>query len=132
MNLATDIFTTKARNADIIIAFDQSSDVQSESSVKRLHDFALERKMTVKLSQEFNQDDEEPKSSNIVHGRSKRKHVQVFEGRYQYRQGASLKDSADENVFPDVYILYCPLMPGTAFPNFNPTVSLTILLLWNF
>lgn len=149
-----DIFTSTARKADIILSFDQSSDVQTGAALSRLNDFAVERKVIL-LPQDPLPDlpphplDEKGRkdgrgvllrkslSSEEIESRFKGRYAQVFVG--WYRDGTSSSSSMgsidleaglhhDRKSYPkrppDLYIIYCPLLPHHSQPTYDPVVSI--------
>jgi phospholipase A2 len=108
-NLPNHIFTTSARQADIILSFDQSSDVKTGAGRARLDEFARERGLILVQDTELGADQA----------------AQVFRAwRMSDKGQAGLRHTtpfADRRA--DLYIIYCPLLPHRCQPDFDPTVS---------
>lgn len=123
-NLPSHILARPERGADIILAFDASSDVQTGSAIRRVQNFAddchlkLEDQTHLFKAPEPRLRDGSDSSDGSdggccpgmnVESKFLHHYAKVFRGK---------RDSGEE-----VWIVYCPLLPNGGNPNFNPSVS---------
>ncbi|KAH7312767.1 acyl transferase/acyl hydrolase/lysophospholipase [Stachybotrys elegans] len=113
-NLPNHILARPERGADVLLAFDASSDVQLGSALKRIQNFAddchieLEDQTTLFQSpQPRFQDESSP--AHAVEARFLDHYVKVFHG---------VRENGDE-----LYLIYCPLLPNGSNPDFNPSTA---------
>ncbi|KAK3934051.1 acyl transferase/acyl hydrolase/lysophospholipase [Diplogelasinospora grovesii] len=115
-NLPNHILARPERGADIIIAFDASSDVQKGSAIRRIQNFADDCHIAdlEDVSAEFHlpqprfSDSAEKKAeleSKFLH-----QYVRVFRGRREHNGR-------------ELYVVYCPLLPNAVNPDFNPSTA---------
>lgn len=119
-NLPNHILARPERGADLIIAFDASSDVQLGSAIRRLQNFAEDCNLELEeLTDLFDPvqpcfdsaGDESP--AHKIENQFLEQYSRVFRG---------LRPTGEE-----VYIVYCPLLPNGSNPSFDPSVSLALL-----
>jgi cytosolic phospholipase A2 len=122
-NLPNHVLARPQRRADIIVAFDASSDVQTRSAVQRLQHFgedchieledqtALFSRPTPRLGPVV---DESEFALARLESRFLHQYVQVFCGKRENGQ--------------QLYIIYCPLLPNSIKPELNPSVGFDNLL----
>lgn len=117
-NLPNHVLARPERRADIIIAFDASSDVQTGAAVQRLQHFGedchieLEDQTTLfsRPTPRFGPlVDESEFAPARIESRFLHQYVQVFCGK---REGGQ-----------ELYIIYCPLLPNGIKPELNPSVG---------
>ncbi|KAK8092002.1 phospholipase A2 [Apiospora hydei] len=125
-NLPNHILARPDREADIIVAFDASSDIQSSHAERRLHNFAEDCHMSLEdITGElyrptpkyvaFNQvptTDATSTAATAAETEAKYLHryVKVFKGIRQDRG-------------KELYIIYCPLLPNGINPGFDPSTA---------
>lgn len=116
-NLPNHVLARPERAADIIISFDTSSDVQTGAAIRRMHNFAKDCNIHLEdVTALFNPPrprivmDGMKLSAAAVEVEEKFLHmyVRVFHGRREDGQ--------------ELYIVYCPLLPNSVRPEFDPSV----------
>ncbi|PWN34867.1 FabD/lysophospholipase-like protein [Meira miltonrushii] len=132
-NLPNHIFSTEARWADIVLAFDQSSDVQTGAALARLNEFAKERNLFMAPANDLaeceacvNSVTADEKASLIrqqFHG----KYAQVFRvwkvKDDEFQPGLDLNPEHTPITDAEMYLIYCPLLPNACQPDFDPVTS---------
>lgn len=113
-NLPSHILARPERNADIIVAFDASSDVQTGSALRRIQNFADDCHITLEdRTALFN-----PSLGNVrtatdsiaaANTKAESSYARVFHG---------TRTSGKE-----MFVIYCPLLPNAVTPSFDPSVS---------
>lgn len=117
-NLPNHVLARPERSADVLIAFDASSDVQTGSAIKRIQNFADDCHLELE-DQTALFDLPEPRfhtsedgtggDSTEVECKFLRKYARVFRATRENGQ--------------EIYLIYCPLLPNGSNPGFNPSVS---------
>ena len=111
-NLPSHILARPERGADIILAFDASSDVHTGSALQRIQNFADDCHMELE-DETAMFDDPLPRfrgsAGREVEAKFLNRYARVFRGKRQSGQ--------------EVWLLYCPLLPSGAKPEFDPSVS---------
>jgi phospholipase A2 len=111
-NLPNHVLARPERCADILLAFDASSDVQKGSAIQRIQNFADDCNITLAdqtalfdfpVSQFSDGAGLEVESKFLHH------YARVFRGQRETGQ--------------EVYLVYCPLLPNGNNPAFDPSVS---------
>ncbi|KAH6883973.1 acyl transferase/acyl hydrolase/lysophospholipase [Thelonectria olida] len=114
-NLPNHILARPERCADVIVAFDASSDVQTDSAIRRIHNFAED--CHINLEDTTNLFERPPRVDPVSEG-AKSDESRV---RSQYiNRYASVFRGTRQNGH-SIYIVYCPLLPNVANPSFNPS-----------
>lgn len=117
-NLPNHVLARSERDADIIISFDTSSDVQTGAATRRMHNFAEDCNIELEdITASFDQprpravaDSTEFSAAAVgVERKFLQKYAGVFHGRRQNGH--------------EIYIVYCPLLPNAVRPDFDPSVS---------
>ncbi|KAI9155548.1 Cytosolic phospholipase A2 [Paramyrothecium foliicola] len=123
-NLPNHIFARPERGADILLAFDASSDVQLGSAVRRLQNFAddcglgeLEEQTDLfeplrphfARGLEGNSGDSKAKDAEVIENQFMEQYAKVFHG---------MRETGE-----DVFVVYCPLLPNGTNPGFNPSTA---------
>jgi cytosolic phospholipase A2 len=117
-NLPNHILARPERCADIIIAFDASSDVQTGSAIQRIQNFADD--CHLKLEDQtalfdpprphFRAGADGARCAGLeVESKFLHLYARVFRGKRQNGQ--------------EIYLIYCPLLPNGDNPGFDPSVS---------
>lgn len=117
-NLPNHILARPERGADIIVAFDASSDVRSGSAIRRIKNFADDCR--IELEDETSVFGPPPPCFSKAGDGSKydleasllHHYAKVFRGAREDGQ--------------ELYIVYCPLLPNGNNPNFDPSVSVNL------
>ncbi|KAE8445076.1 hypothetical protein EG329_013791 [Mollisiaceae sp. DMI_Dod_QoI] len=113
-NLPSHVLARPERCADIILAFDASSDVQTGSSIKRIQNFADDCHLELE-DQTSLFDPPQPR----FHGtRSVRTEV---ESKFLHHYARVFKGKRENG--QEIYLIYCPLLPNGCNPVFDPSVS---------
>jgi phospholipase A2 len=117
-NLPNHILSRPERCADMLIAFDASSDVQASSAIQRIQNFADDCEITLyDESMEFEHatprhqptgDGGEEASAYQTESKYLRHYARVFRG--------------NRKTGENIYLVYCPLLPNAVNPHFNPSV----------
>lgn len=127
---------SKARQADIILAFDQSSDVQTGAGWARLDDFAKERNVLLMPAPDLGYDRKVQRLPSLsveaqkIHDRFCDSYAQVFRA-WRVDEDADAHSAClmreGEHGMPDrpadLYLIYCPLLPNACQPDFDPVVG---------
>lgn len=117
-NLPNHVLARPQRHADIIIAFDASSDVQTGAATRRMYNFADDCHIQLEdVTGSFDPPrpryvsgiNETDSAASKVERRFLHKYARVFHGVRE--DGAEL------------YVVYCPLLPNGTNPGFDPSVS---------
>ncbi|KAJ0117355.1 hypothetical protein J7T55_003769 [Diaporthe amygdali] len=117
-NLPNHVLARPERDADIIISFDTSSDVQTGAATRRMHNFAEDCNIELEdITASFDQprpravaDNTEFSAAAVeVERKFLQKYAGVFHGRRQNGH--------------EIYIVYCPLLPNAVRPDFDPSCS---------
>jgi phosphopantetheinyl transferase (holo-ACP synthase) len=123
-NLPSHILARPERCADVIIAFDASSDVQSDLAVRRIHNFAED--CDIDLEDTTNLFDPPPRVHSVSEAGAKSEESE-FESQhmdYYARVFGGTRQNGDK-----IYIVYCPLLPSVANPTFNPSVGTHVVFM---
>ncbi|MCO5589835.1 hypothetical protein L7F22_043804 [Adiantum nelumboides] len=125
-NLPNHIFSTDTRWADIILAFDQSSDVQTGAALARLNEFAKERNLFMAPANDLSDNCVVEKTS-AIHQRFGEKYAQIFKvwkvKDEELQAGLKLNSEQVPNTEVEMYLIYCPLLPNACQSNFDPVTS---------
>lgn len=121
-NLPNHVLARPERHADIIIAFDASSDVQTGAATRRMYNFAEDCHIQLEdVTDTFDLPrpryisgvNQTPSASAKVEGKFLHKYARVFRG---------IRQDGEE-----LYVVYCPLLPNGTNPGFDPSVSVISL-----
>ena len=116
----------------MILSFDASSDVQTGAAISRVQEFGEERGFDIIPSTELDPlpphplDLEGKKDSkgNILRTQLDAAEIEErFRGRYAQTLEAWAVAKREQGVDPDFRIVYCPLLPSSVQPEFDPAVS---------
>ncbi|GAC98891.1 phospholipase A2 [Pseudozyma hubeiensis SY62] len=115
-NLPNHILARKERSADIIIAFDASSDVQAGSAMRRIHNFADDCQLTLTdQTHLFEPVLPLPEGQGRTVDRTME---QKFLDQYaRVLQGTREEDGST------FWLIYCPLLPNPTNPAYDPSTS---------
>lgn len=132
-NLPNHIFSTDARWADIVLAFDQSSDVQTGAALARINEFAKERNLFMAPSKDLAEgetsviNETTDEKASDIRQRFRRKYAQVFRvwrvKDEKYQAGLELNSDDVPTTDAEMYLIYCPLLPNACQPEFDPVTS---------
>jgi phospholipase A2 len=111
-NLPNHVLARPERCADILLAFGASSDVQKESAVQRIQNFADD--YNIKLEDQTDLFD--PPSPQFNDGAGKE-----IESRFLHHYARVFQGERENGQV--VYLVYCPLLPNGDNPGFDPSVS---------
>ncbi|KAH7175292.1 acyl transferase/acyl hydrolase/lysophospholipase [Dactylonectria macrodidyma] len=126
-NLPNHVLSRPERGADMIIAFDASSDVHTDAAIRRIKAFANDCNIYLEDQTESFQPpfwchsagSGATSASSDVESRYLHHYARVFGGSRQNGQ--------------KIYLVYCPLLPNPINPEFNPsreTFSTSYNLVW--
>lgn len=114
-NLPTHVLARPQRNAEIIITFDASSDVQAGSAMRRIHNFADDCHITLQdcthLFTPPTPATLSPSSSPLA---------RELETRFISQYARVLKGTRKQNG-TTFYLIYCPLLPNPTNPDYDPS-----------
>ncbi|KAH6880691.1 acyl transferase/acyl hydrolase/lysophospholipase [Thelonectria olida] len=114
-NLPNHILARPERCADVIVAFDASSDVQTDSAIRRIHNFAED--CHIDLEDTTNLFEPPPRVDPVSEGtKSDESGVQ---SQYIDRFASVFRGTRQNG--HSIYIIYCPLLPSIANPSFHPS-----------
>ena len=113
-NLPNHVLARTERGADIIIAFDASSDVQAGSAMRRIHNFADDCQIT--LTDQTHLFDAPAPAADPTLSASGKDVEQRF--LHQYARVLHGTRQADASTF---YLIYCPLLPNPTNPSYDPS-----------
>ncbi|SPO32103.1 related to phospholipase A2, cytosolic [Ustilago trichophora] len=114
-NLPTHVLARPQRNAEIIITFDASSDVQAGSAMRRIHNFADDCHITLQdCTHLFNP----PTPATLSPSPSSL--AKQLETKFISQYARVLKGTREENG-TTFYLIYCPLLPNPTNPNYDPS-----------
>ncbi|TKY87682.1 hypothetical protein EX895_003263 [Sporisorium graminicola] len=113
-NLPTHVLARKERAADIIIAFDASSDVQAGSAMRRIHNFADDCQLTL-----TDQTHLFPPPCRAPDATQK---DAAMEERFLHQYARVLQGTrdADGSTF---WLIYCPLLPNPMNAGYDPSTA---------
>lgn len=115
-NLPNHILARKERSADIIIAFDASSDVQAGSAMRRIHNFADDCQLTL-TDQTHLFEPVAPLTEEQC-----RTIDRTMEHRFLDQYARVLQGTRDEDG-STFWLIYCPLLPNPTNPAYDPSTS---------
>ncbi|KAL6409203.1 phospholipase A2 [Ilyonectria robusta] len=116
-NLPNHILAREERCADMIIAFDASSDVHTDAAIRRIQNFADDCNIELEdqtssfdpPTRRYSADFGDKSASADIESRFLDHYARVFGGTRQNGQR--------------IYLVYCPLLPNAINPKFNPSVN---------
>ncbi|KAI5459579.1 acyl transferase/acyl hydrolase/lysophospholipase [Mariannaea sp. PMI_226] len=115
-NLPNHILARPERCADVIIAFDASSDVQRDSAIKRIHNFAEDCHLELEDQTElFGSPARCHPGGKDGSMSAKAEFEAKFIDRYA-RVFRARRPNGDK-----LYLVYCPLLPNVDSPEYNPS-----------
>lgn len=114
-NMPNHILARKERTADIIIAFDASSDVQAGSAMQRIHNFADDCHLT--LTDQTHLFDPITPASNLSTETSKEMEAKFLSQYARVLQGTRNDDGSA------FWLIYCPLLPNPRNEAYDPSTS---------
>ncbi|CDU22971.1 related to phospholipase A2, cytosolic [Sporisorium scitamineum] len=115
-NLPNHVLARKERAADIIIAFDASSDVQAGSAMRRIHNFADDCSITLS-----DQTHLFPTPQPARLSRHKQLDVEM-EHKFLHQYARVLQGTRDEDG-STFWLIYCPLLPNPTNAVYDPSTS---------
>ncbi|KAF5022165.1 hypothetical protein F66182_5752 [Fusarium sp. NRRL 66182] len=126
-NLPNHVLARPERDVDIFLAFDASTDVETEAAVQRLHQFAADLDITLKEetrghykpNKMLNLDPSATSPGSEIESRYINDYARVFCGK--------------RHTSKEIYIVYCPLLPNGLNPDFHPSTasfSTSLNLVW--
>lgn len=144
-NLPNHVLARDERHADVIISFDSSSDVKTGAAVERLHEFAGDCGLEIKMHSSTQADleaankataDNEAHEEAVANGHSPSPDVSTavqeeaeriraeYEPKSAQRfDGWRMRNGGTDGRDPDVHMIYCPLFPNAVQPGFDPTTA---------
>lgn len=119
-NLPNHVLARKERAADIIIAFDASSDVQAGSAMRRIHNFADDCQIT--LTDRTHLFDPPVPNHHTTKDKLISKEAKEMEDKFldQYARVLHGIREEDGSAF---YLIYCPLLPNGVNPQYDPSTA---------
>jgi phospholipase A2 len=117
-NLPSHILARPSRRADIILAFDASSDVQNRSAIRRIQNFADD--CHLELEDETALFDP-PEPHFRAGADSVRSPAMDVEERFLHHYARVFRGKRENGMV--IYLVYCPLLPNGGNPGFDPSVS---------
>ncbi|KAJ1020160.1 hypothetical protein NDA16_004440 [Ustilago loliicola] len=114
-NLPNHILARKERSADIILAFDASSDVQAGSAIRRIHNFADDCSITLSDCTHLFSPPSPLPSLSDEKGRQ-------MEARFINQYASVLRGTGEEDG-STFWLVYCPLLPNPTNPDYDPSTS---------
>ncbi|EPQ29938.1 uncharacterized protein PFL1_02610 [Pseudozyma flocculosa PF-1] len=137
-NLPNHVLAREERGADVIIAFDASSDVQKGSALQRIRNFADDCAIRLAIRPQVpgGRDGEgqslgEDTSAHEIERRFRGKYAQRIDG-WRHRDGGGAASTGQPGIEtettpptspPDIRFVYCPLLPNSAQPDFDPSTA---------
>lgn len=115
-NLPNHILARKERSADIIIAFDASSDVQAGSAMQRIHNFADDCQITLS-DQTHLFDPIQPVCTDQENKVDRSIELKFLDQYARVLQGVRDEDGST------FWLIYCPLLPNPTNPGYDPSTS---------
>ncbi|KAK8015580.1 hypothetical protein PG991_008468 [Apiospora marii] len=120
-NLPNHILARPDRKADIIVAFDASSDIQSRHAEQRLHNFAEDCHMSLEeVTGTFY--DPTPKYDDVTANQITAEAAAKTEAKYLHRYVKVFRGIREDGG-KKLYIVYCPLLPNGVNPEFDPSTA---------
>uniref|UniRef100_V5EL33 4'-phosphopantetheinyl transferase domain-containing protein n=2 Tax=Kalmanozyma brasiliensis (strain GHG001) TaxID=1365824 RepID=V5EL33_KALBG len=114
-NLPNHILARKERGADIIIAFDASSDVQAGSAMRRIHNFADDCQITLSdHTHLFTPPSPIAPDDTVQVDRS-------METKFIHQYARVLQGTREDG--STFYLIYCPLLPNPTNAGYDPSTS---------
>jgi phospholipase A2 len=117
-NLPNHILARPERCANIILAFDASSDVQKGSAIQRIQNFADDCHLALE-DQTASFDQPEPHFSADADG-ARSAGLEV-ESKFLHHYAKVFRGERDNG--EEIWLIYCPLLPSGDNPSFDPSVS---------
>ncbi|CCF51639.1 hypothetical protein NDA11_000770 [Ustilago hordei] len=114
-NLPNHILARKERSANIIIAFDASSDVQAGSAMRRIHNFADDCSITLTDCTHLFSPSAPLRYLSDEKGRE-------LEARFINQYARVLRGTREEDG-STFWLVYCPLLPNATNPDYDPSTS---------
>lgn len=114
-NLPNHVLARKERAADIILAFDASSDVQAGSAMRRIHNFADDCSIT--LSDQTHLFSPPSPLPSIPNEKGKE-----MESKFINQYAKVLRGTREEDG-STFWLIYCPLLPNPTNPDYDPSTS---------
>ena len=111
-NLPSHVLARPERGADIILAFDASSDVHTGAAIRRIQNFAHDCHLELEdRTALFDLPDRRicKGTGSETEEKFLRQYARVFRGKRENKR--------------EVWVVYCPLLPHVRNPDFNPSVS---------
>ncbi|PWZ01704.1 FabD/lysophospholipase-like protein [Testicularia cyperi] len=115
-NLPNHVLARRERGADIILAFDASSDVQAGSALRRIQNFADD--CHIELCDESHLFGVEPAESRPDLSEA----GQAIEDRFVDQYARVLRGIRQQDG-SEFWLVYCPLLPNAVNPSFDPSTS---------
>ncbi|KAJ7751925.1 acyl transferase/acyl hydrolase/lysophospholipase [Mycena maculata] len=141
-NLPMHVFLHPARDVDVMILFDASSDVQKGAAIQRINDFGATKGLTftprvaypaLPALPEVPSTDPKDKGKKVPVQLSADEIAKRFEGRYaqildgvavnvvEGREGVVYNDKHQPQAWRDVLLVYLPLLPNAVNPTYDPS-----------
>ncbi|KAJ7703025.1 acyl transferase/acyl hydrolase/lysophospholipase [Mycena rosella] len=143
-NLPTHVFLHPARDTDVMILFDASSDVQKGAAIARINEFGATKGMTFTPRVEYPplpsleqvpSSDPKEKGKTVPVQLSAEDLAARFEGRYAQildgratnlvpgHEGVVYNDKHQPQAWRDVLLVYLPLLPNAVNPTYDPSTA---------
>lgn len=135
-----DVFCHPSRDVDVVLAFDASSDVQTGAALSRINDFGSDRGLDIVVRTPLaplpphpldpagrKDTDGRPLRKSLepeeIDERFKGRYAQVLDGHWIGSALPSPRSAQQEKPDSDLAFVYCPLLPNSIQPGFDPAVS---------
>ena len=117
-NLPNHVLARPERCADLILAFDASSDVQSGLAIQRIQNFADDCHLKLEDQTALFK----PPRPRFRAGADGTRSIEMeVESKFLYQYARVFRGERENG--QEVYLIYCPLLPNGANPEFDPSVS---------
>jgi phospholipase A2 len=119
-NLPNHILARPERGADVLLAFDTSSDVQTGSALRRIHNWADD--CNIELEEQTAQFQSYPRRFPSAAQDVEMTPAQATEARFHDQYAKVFRGVREDG--QELYLVYCPLLPSGVNPDFDPSVIL--------
>lgn len=116
-NLPNHVLARPEREADIIISFNTSSDVQTGAAIRRMHNFAKDCNIHLEdVTALF----DPPRPRKVTDGIKLSAAAVEVENKFLHMYARAFHGRREDG--QELYIVYCPLLPNAVRPGFDPSV----------
>ncbi|KAJ6459053.1 acyl transferase/acyl hydrolase/lysophospholipase [Mycena sanguinolenta] len=141
-NLPTQVFLHPARDVDVVILFDASSDVQKGAAIQRINEYGATKGLTFTpridcpaLAPLPEVDDPKHEGKKVpvqlspadIEARFAGRYAQILDGKptnvVEGREGVVYNDKHQPQAWREVLLVYLPLLPNAVNPTYDPSTA---------